>query len=388
MKKQFLLAEDTIDHADIDGLISWLQGYPWLTQGKLVREFEETWASWLGTQHSIFVNSGSSANLLMYYTLLASEKLKNKKVIVPAVSWATTVAPALQFGFEPIMCEVDEKTFGLDPVHLEALLKEHDPGAVILVHVLGVPCDMEAIMALKKQYDFYLMEDSCAATGSMYDDTYLGNFGDLASYSFFFGHHVSTIEGGMVSTNSDELQNLMLHLRSHGWAKDASKEVEEQEFAKCDFDEFNRPFTFYYPGFNLRSTDLQAKIGLGQMKKLDTVIERRRANHKVYQDMLSEKSGFTCQHNERANICSIAFAVLAESSEHRERVSKKLHSIGVEHRPLGGGNMSRQPFWKQRYPECDFPVTDRIAATVIQLPTHPAHSTDDIRYICENMLSL
>lgn len=386
-KLQYLLAEDTIGHDDIDDLADWLKSYPWLTQGALVREFEDAWSEWLGTRRSLYVNSGSSANLLMFYSLLASERLKNKKVVVPSVSWATTVAPAIQLGFEPIMCEVESDTFGICPQYLEQICREHNPGAVILVHVLGVPCDMEAILRLKDQYGFYLMEDACAATGSTYDGVKVGNFGDLSSFSFFFGHHLSTIEGGMVCTNHVEMHHLLLHLRSHGWAKDVPTEVEAQQWAAYNFDDYNRPFTFYHPGFNLRATDLQAKIGLSQMRKIDHVVRRRVENYQVYQELL-DGHGFTLQHNDRAVTCPIGCAALARDPAHRVRVSGRLKQANIEHRPLGGGNMSRQPFWCERYGAHDFPVADRIAATVLQCPTHPAHTIEDIQYICEVMLSV
>src|SRR5262245_62242854 len=196
MSRKYLLAEQTISPAELNELAAWLQTNPWLTQGPLVREFESSWARWLGTRHAVFVNSGSPANLLMYAALLADTRLRNRKVVVPAVSWATTVAPAIQLGFEPIMCEADPETFALDAAYLERLCVEHDPAAVILVHVLGVPADMDALMRLKARYGFLLMEDCCAATGSRFDGRVVGTFGELSSFSFYFGHHLSTIEGG------------------------------------------------------------------------------------------------------------------------------------------------------------------------------------------------
>ena len=150
------LAEDTIDNKDIDQLVAWLKTYPRLTKGKVTQEFEAKWSSWLGTKYSVFCNSGSSANLLMYYALLQSGRLKNKKVIVPSVGWVTSVAPAMQFGFEPIMCEADKDTFGLDLDHLETLLQEHKPSTVLMVQVLGVPHKMDRLMELKKKYGFFL----------------------------------------------------------------------------------------------------------------------------------------------------------------------------------------------------------------------------------------
>jgi len=198
---KYHLAEDTIDNRDVDKLAAWLKTYPRLTKGALTSEFEKGWSKWLGTKYSVFNNSGSSANLLMYYALLLSGRLKNKKVIVPSVGWVTSIAPAIQFGFTPIMCEADSETYGLDLTHLEKLLKKHKPGAVMMVQVLGVPHKMDEMLALQKKYGFFLMEDACAAIGAFYKGQAVGTFGDMASFSFYFGHQFSTIEGGMVSTD-------------------------------------------------------------------------------------------------------------------------------------------------------------------------------------------
>lgn len=378
------LAEDTIDQQDIRALTGWLQTNPWLTQGKLVREFETKWSEWLGCRYSVFVNSGSSANLLMVYAHLMKEP-ENKKIVVPAVSWATTVAPAIQFGMEPILCEADSETFGLDLNHLELILKKHHPAAVMPVHVLGVPNKMNQLSALQEKYGFSLLEDACAATGSAYQGKRVGTFGAISSFSFFFGHHISTIEGGMVSTSDKNLYDILLQLRSHGWAKDLEPEQQREKAENAGALEFNRPFTFYYPGFNVRSTDLNAFIGLGQMKKIDRVVSRRAENHRAYQSAFEKLSGFQFQKNTEAEISSIAFCALAPSLEDRDRIGACLRESGIETRPLGGGNMSRQPFWKKFYPEMDFPVADRIMQSCFQLPNHPALSSKDIAYIAHTV---
>lgn len=388
MEKQYRLAEQTIGEEDLQDLIQWLKTNPWLTQGPLVREFESRWADWLGVKYATFVNSGSSANLLMFYALLLSGKPRNKKVIVPAISWATTVAPAIQLGFEPIMCEAEWDTFGLDPNYLKMLLKKHDPGAVIIVHVLGVPNEMEPLLELKKRFDFILMEDACAATGSRYDDRLVGTFGEISAFSFFYGHHLSTVEGGMVCTSDEELHDILLQIRSHGWPKDLAPETEEKKARDRMIIEFNRPFTFYYPGFNVRSTDLNARIGLSQLNKIDYVVKRRIENHTIYQTRFLNAPGFHCQRNDRATICSISFAALAQSLEHRDRIACVLKANNIETRPLGGGNMSRQPYWADRYGTTEFPVADRIHTTSFQLPNHPRLSPDDIHYICDRVPSV
>lgn len=388
MGKRYLLAERTIDERDLDDLVEWLKTHPWLTLGPLTAEFEARWATWLGRQYATFVNSGSSANLLMYYAALLSGRLRNTKIVVPAVSWATTVAPAIQLGFEPIMCEADWQTFGLDANHLETLLRTHQPAAVVLVHVLGVPADMAPIMDLKDRHGFLLMEDACAATGSAYEGRRVGTLGDMSSFSFFFGHHLSTIEGGMVCTDDEDLWDLLLQIRSHGWPKNLDAAKEEAKARKHDVLEFNRPFTFYVPGFNVRSTDLNARIGLSQMKRIDHVVARRIENHATYQSRFLAAEGFHCQTNPRATICSISFAALATSLDHRDRVAAQLDAHGVETRPLGGGSMGRQPFWTERYGVQALPIADRIHERSFMLPNHPLLSPADVAHICDVVLAV
>jgi CDP-4-dehydro-6-deoxyglucose reductase, E1 len=388
MAKKYLLAERTIDEKDLSELTAWLGKNPWLTQGPLVREFENTWAAWTGHKHALFVNSGSSANLLMYAALDESHRLENRKVIVPAVSWATTVAPAIQLGFEPIMCDADPKTFGLDLKMLDALCEKHKPSSVITVHVLGVPNDMDALMAAKKKHGFVLMEDSCAATGSRFDGTLVGRFGELATYSFYFGHHLSTIEGGMVCTDDDRLHDIMLHLRSHGWAKDIEPTKAEKLAGDAHVRPFNKTFTFYLAGYNFRSTDLNAHLGISQMKKAERVVQRRAENHKAYQELFLPSPHFVCQTSPKSMISSISFCALARSPEHRDRIAKAFAANQIETRPIGGGNMSRQPFWSNRYGSAVFPMADRIADTGFQLPNHPGLSVDDVRFISNTALAV
>ncbi|HLW47567.1 MAG TPA: DegT/DnrJ/EryC1/StrS family aminotransferase [bacterium] len=387
-KKQYLLADRTITREDLRDLIGWLENEPWLTQGPLVRDFERRWAEWLGVAHATFVNSGSSANLLMYCGLLYSGRLRNRKVVVPAISWATTVMPAIQLGFEPVMCEADWTTFGLDLNHLEDLVKRHKAASVIMVHVLGVPNEMEGLLRLKEQHGFLLMEDACAATGSRYDGRRAGTFGDLSAFSFYYGHHMSTIEGGMVCTNDAGLHDIVVQARAHGWPKDLAPEREAAQARTHDVIEFNRPFTFYYPGFNVRSTDLNARIGLSQLGRIDEVVRRRTDNHRTYQARFLGSPDFHCQRCDRAAISSISFAAVAKSEDHRARVAEALRAGGIETRPLGGGNMSRQPYWTERYGFTVFPVADKIHTGAFQLPNHPLLTPEDVNHICDTVLSV
>ncbi|MDO8526152.1 MAG: DegT/DnrJ/EryC1/StrS family aminotransferase [Deltaproteobacteria bacterium] len=377
---QFYLAEDTIDKKDVDQLIDWLKTYPRLTKDKLTVQFQDKWSQWLGTKYSMFCNSGSSANLLMYYVLQLSGRLKNKKVIVPSVGWVTSVSPAIQLGYEPIMCEADPDTFGLDLNHLEALLKEHNPSTVLMVQVLGVPHKMDEMMALKEKYGFFLLEDACAAIGASYRGKKVGTFGDMASFSAYFGHQFSTIEGGLVSTDDKQFNDLLQMNRNHGWAKDLDAETQKAYTQKYGIDDFHSPFVFYHPGFNVRSTDLQAFIGLGQVDKLDWIVSRRQENHARYKKHFEGKLYFQ-KYDAESTICSISFGALAKDNDQRRKIVSSLVENGVETRIFSAGNLGLHPFWYERYGKASFPMADRIHHCGFFLPNNPSLKVEDIDFI-------
>ncbi|MFC1724224.1 DegT/DnrJ/EryC1/StrS family aminotransferase [candidate division KSB1 bacterium] len=380
LKIKYHLAEDTIDKNDVNALIDWLQGNPRLTKGKLTIEFEKKWSDWLGSKYSVFCNSGSSANLLMYYVLLHSKKLRNKKIIVPSVGWVTTIAPAIQLGFEPIMCEADKDTFGLDLNHLEDLLKKHEPGAVVLVQVLGVPHKMNEFMRLKEKYGFILLEDACAALGSSYHNKKVGTFGDMASFSLYFGHQLSTIEGGIVSTNDKEFFDLLLMLRSHGWSKDLDENSHNALVSEYDIDDFHSPFVFYVPGFNLRSTDLSAFLGIRQVEKFDWVINRRSENHNLYRDLLQEHF-FLQKYDKNSTVCSISMGVLAKDNDERKKVVQALRENEIETRIFSAGNLGLHPFWYNLFGKSSFPMADKIHFQGFFLPNNPALKPESVEFV-------
>ena len=286
-KIKYPLAKETINEEDINALCDWLKGYPRLTKGELTWQVEEKWANYIGTKYAVFNNSGSSANLLMMYAAIAAGRIKNKKIAVPSVGWVTTIAPAIQFGLTPIMVGADEKTYGMDLDQLEEVCKTEKPDAVIYVQVLGVPHYRERLLALKEKYGFCLLEDACAALGAAYGDgAMVGTVGDMSSFSFYFGHQLSTIEGGMVNTSDPELYDMLMMLRSHGWAKDLNEGSYQKLIEEYNVDDFHKPFTFFVPGFNLRSTDLQAFLGLRQVEKAEWVSKRRNEIHLRYAENL------------------------------------------------------------------------------------------------------
>ncbi len=379
--KKYKLAENIIDRKDIAKLRQWLTTNPQLTKGKLTLEFEKLWAQWIGTKYAVFCNSGSSANLLMAYATLLSGNLRNKKVIVPSVGWVTTIAPFIQFGFEPIMCGADPENFGLDLEHLESLLKKEHPATVIMVQVLGVPSNMDKLLALKKKYRFSLLEDACAALGAEYGNKKVGAFGDMASFSFYFGHQLSTIEGGMVNTDSKELYDLLLMLRSHGWGKDLDHRTRAGLIKKYRIDDFHKPFTFFVPGFNVRSTDLNAFLGIEQMKKADKVAAIRKSNHLIYAKNI--KTVDFQKWNSKAVPCSISFGVLAKNPSHRHRIVQALDKHEIETRLFSAGNLGRHPFWSERYGVFRNTIADRVHDCGFFLPNNESLKARDILFISQ-----
>ena len=376
---KYPLAKETITEVEIQRLIEWLKTNPRLTKGELTVEFEKKWAEYIGTKYSVFVNSGSSANLLMIYTLKEMGKLKGK-VIVPSVGWVTTISPLLQFGIEPIMVDADKKTFGIDLEQTEELLKTEDISAIIFVQVLGVPHYKEELLKLSEKYNVPLLEDSCAALGSSYEDgTKVGQVGVMSTFSFYFGHQFSTIEGGMVNTDDEDIYHMLLMLRSHGWGKDLPKDLFKQRMEANNVDSFHEPFTFLVPGFNLRATDLQSYLGLMQVKKADWISERRTQNHIEYGKRLKEHFEFQDWGND--NPCSISFGALAKSKEHRKEVVSRLVENGIETRIFSAGNLGLHPFWVNRFGEFHGEVADKIHSRGFFLPNYPELETEDIDFI-------
>jgi len=380
MNIKYPLAKETINNEDIDALREWLGTYPRLTKGELTWKVEAAWADYIGTKHAVFNNSGSSANLLMIYAAIAAGRIKNKKIAVPSVGWVTTIAPAIQFGLTPIMVGADRDTYGMDLNQLEEVCKTEKPDAVIFVQVLGVPHHREHLLALKEKYGFCLLEDGCAALGAAYEDgSKVGTVGDMSSFSFYFGHQLSTIEGGMVNTSDKELYDILLMLRSHGWGKDLDEGSYQKLMEQHQVDDFHKPFTFFIPGFNLRATDLQAFLGLRQIEKAEWAAAGRNRNHRRYAENLWGHVDYQRWYDDFP--VSISFGALAESNEHRKRIVTRLVECGIETRIFSAGNLGVHPFWTNLYDKFEDEVSDRIHSCGFFLPNYPELELHEVDYI-------
>jgi CDP-6-deoxy-D-xylo-4-hexulose-3-dehydrase len=383
--KKIDLIQDTIDNQDIDNLIQWLQEYPRLTKGPKTIEFESKWSKWIGSKYSVFVNSGSSANLLMLYALKVLNKMKNNKVCVPALCWATDLSPVLQFDLQPLLIDCNLDNLSVDLKHLEQIFQTEQPSVLLLVSVLGLSPDMDSIVELCKKYDVILLEDNCESQGTKFKGTKLGNFGLMSSFSTYFGHTMSTIEGGVITANDEEIYNMLLQLRSHGWDRDLSESKQQELRKEWGVSNFSALYTFYVPGFNLRSTDLQAQLGIQQLLKVDGMINNRFQNFLYYKSKLEGKTWFPKTFSDEFT-SNFAIPVITKSSEDKENLIKELEKNNIACRPLISGSMGTQPFYKKLYGENKLPNCSIIDDRGVYVPNHDKMTKEDIDRVCSILL--
>ena len=374
------LAKNTIDKEDIDRLIEWLKTYPRLTKGKVTIEYEDKWSAILGSKHTVFVNSGSSANLLMLYTLIEMGKIKvGDKVIVPALSWSTDLAPVHQLGLQPVLCDCNLEDLSVDLNHLESLITEHSPKALLLVSVLGLVPNMDALLKICNDNKVILLEDTCESLGSKYKGKTLGTFGLMSSFSTYFGHHLSTIEGGMVCTDDTETYNFLKSLRSHGWSRDMDLSYQTSLREEFAIDSFSEQYTFYYSGFNLRSTDLQAFIGISQLDKYETVMDRRHANYNVYKENLKD-AFWKPVNTPETYVSNFAYPLIHPQ---RDKIIAALDDNKIENRPLICGSLGLQPVWEKRYGKTNLPNANRVHEFGMYLPNNQNTTPEEIKTVCD-----
>ena len=388
-KEKIALVKDTIDKDDVDNLIEWLKTYPRLTKGPKTIEFEKKWSDWIGCEYSVFVNSGSSANLLMLYALKVMGNLRNNKVVVPALAWATDMAPVIQLGFDPLICDCNMNNLAVDVSQLEAIFRHHKPAAMILVSVLGLSPDMDKIVELCKTYGVELLEDNCESQGTEFDGVRLGNFGIMSSFSTYFGHTMSTIEGGMVCTNDKDVYDLLVMLRSHGWDRDLDPEAQKKLRNKWGVDDFSALYTFYEPGFNLRSTDLQAVIGIKQLDKVDGMIDTRNENFYHFQDAMKsyDKKNKVWRPTEHKDsfTASFCYPMIFKSKKDKDKAVEALMENEVEVRPLICGSMGTQPFFIKRYGRHETLNSATVDECGIYVPNHPKMGKEEVEFICKTV---
>ena len=363
-----------------------------LTMGERCHAFEQAFARYLGVAHAVMVNSGSSANLLALFAmaspLLPSDgalprRIKpGSEVIVPALTWSTTLWPVLQAGAKPVLVDCDPDTLQTTPQAIAAATTAATSG-IVIVHVLGGAVDAGAVASFARERSLWLCEDSCEALGVDWNGRKVGSFGQLASFSFYFSHHITTIEGGMVVTNDARLADLLRALRAHGWVRDM------QAGAKiaAGYPDIDPRFLFIAAGFNVRPTEINAAIGLEQLARLDGFNDsRRRVARRLDAGLAAvAKAGHMTlvRHDARATPAPFGYTVLCASQATRDGLRNHLEAAGVETRPVICGNLARQP----ALAHYDYRISgelagaDRVMDCGLYWGTHPSMGDDEVDYI-------
>ena len=345
----FPLVDSSYDNQEIISCMATLLSGQ-LTMGAKVRQFEEQFAAYCGARYAVMVNSGSSANLLALSVLtnpLRRVHLRpGDKVAVPAVCWSTSLWPVIQTGLVPVLVDVDPATLNLSIPSLQAALRQHDLKAVLMVHVLGNSTELPALLEIVDRHGLLLMEDTCESLGTTYDGRMLGTLGSFGTFSFYFSHHMTTIEGGMVLAETDEDYDLLKCLRAHGWSREQSNRA-ELERANSHIDP---RFLFVNVGYNLRPMEIQAAFGLEQLKRLDEMNRQRRANVQRIRAAFARHPRWRGQlqfpeATARLDACWFGFPFLVDPAldlDYRKFTASLLRN-GVDTRPIVSGNMALQP---------------------------------------------
>lgn len=314
------------------------------TMGPYVKAFEKAFASYVKSKHCVMVNSGSSAILLMIATLFYTKnpKLKLKRgdeIIVPAVSWSTTYYPLYQYGLKIKFVDIDLLTLNYDLEQLDGAVTDKTR-AIMIVNLLGNPNDFNRIERIVGSRDIVLIEDNCESMGAKFENKYTGTFGVMGGFSSFYSHHISTMEGGIVATDDEELYQILLSLRAHGW----TRELPKKNFVCSDKsdDLFDEAFRFILPGYNLRPLEIEGAIGLEQVKRLPGIIKSRRENGKRLQSLFNNHSDLIIQKEiGKSSWFGFSLVIRPNSLFDRKQLAKKLNALGFECRPIVAGNFAK-----------------------------------------------
>jgi len=378
------LMNDNIDREDINSVIDFLSGenIPKLTNGPKVVEFENAWGNWLGTKYNLFVNSGASANEL---TMLAiAHMIGEGEIIVPPLTWISDISSVLFAGHKLVFVDVNFTNLSFDIDKLKAAITPNTK-AIFLTHVLGINAITKELLEICEKNNILLIEDVCESHGTTYQGCKVGNFGFASNFSFYFAHHMSTIEGGMISTNNFEFYQVCRALRSHGMVREMTSSAMKNSVIEANPD-LNPDFIFLRPAHNFRSTEINAVIGLSQLPKLDDKNQERIDNFDLFiSNLNSEKYHIAI--NTEGN-CNYAFIVILKEPnfDKRNALENKLAENGIEFRRglSGGGNQMRQPFFKSIYQDfSDYPVIEHVHNFSWYIGNYPGLEKEKINFLLE-----
>ena len=383
--------KNNILREDLDAVIKFLKAKDdlILTQAKFVRKFEKLWSEWLGVKYSVLVNSGSSANLL---SILAIKEIYGLgEIIVPPLTWVSDIASVIQNGFKPIFADINPRTLGMDT---DEIIKKITPKtkAVFLTHVLGYNAITQKLLDTLTERNIPLVEDVCESYGATFKGKKLGTFGLISNFSFYYAHHMSTIEGGMVSTKDPNIYEMIRMGRSHGMVREADSASLKADYQK-KYPDLNPDFIFAFPAYNMRPTEISAVIGISALQRLDKNNKIRSKNLKIFLQNLDPNLYQT--DFETRGICNYAFVLVLKqaSPSFAAKVMGVLRAYGVEFRrgTSGGGNQLRQPYLRKIVGNREYkkyPNVEHIHFYGFYIGNYPSLETKKIYKLCDILNNL
>ena len=355
-----------------------------LTQSKYVKEFEKKWSKWLGVKYTVFVNSGSSANFL---TMAVLKLLYGKgEIIVPTLTWVSDINSVIQHSFKPVFVDINPKNLCMSE---EQIIKKinHNTLAVFMTHVQGFNGLSNKLIYFLKRKKILLIEDVCESHGAIFNGKKLGTFGKISNFSFYYAHHISTIEGGAICTNDKRIYEIVRILRSHGMARESDNKNFESKMIK-KYPKLSPKFIFLYPGYNFRNNEVGAVIGLSQLKSLNKNNEKRRENFNLFLRLI-DKSKYKTDFNVRGS-CNYAFPIILKTKNLKLRNNFErmllINKIEFRRGNAGGGNQLRQPYLKKFVKNINlknFKEVDHIHFFGYYIGNYPSLTKIKIMKICK-----
>jgi CDP-6-deoxy-D-xylo-4-hexulose-3-dehydrase len=334
------LQENILEKTDKDFLADFILSTERFTQFEKVKEFEQKWSQWQGTSYSTFVNSGSSADLVMLDATKEFYKIPDgAEVLVPAVTWTTNITSVIQSKMKPVFVDVNLEDFSFDYEKLEKSITSRTK-IILVTHLIGIPADMEKISMIAKKHNLIILEDCCESHGAQFNNDKIGNFGIASTFSFYWGHHLTTVEGGMICTKNEELNDLFILKRSHGLARELNPSKHQKYRDANPLVDFN--FLFLTHGYNFRNTELHAVIGIEQLKHLDRYIDIRNRNHKMFLEIIAPIQKYL-HPVDHPGISSFCLPFVFKNATDKERFVEAIKKNNIEYRPIISGNLLRQP---------------------------------------------
>ena len=389
MKLNWPLMENNIPPEDLNRVIEFLKTDPILTQSENVKEFEREWSEWLGLKHSVFLNSGSSANILTMSAL--NHIYGTGEIILPPLTWVSDISSVLFAGFQPVFVDINPRTLCMNTDQVIEKLNENTK-AVFLTHAQGFNGLSDKLLQALEEKNIPLIEDVCESHGAEFKGKKLGSYGLASNFSFYFAHHMSTIEGGMFCTNDEKIYQLVRMLRSHGMVRETTNNELSQSYIK-NYPELNPEFIFAYPAYNMRNNEIGAVLGRNQLKRLDENNIKRRKNFKYFLDNLDSKKYQTDFDLEGS--CNYAFNLVIKNPdiEFCQRVITRLKEMGVEFRrgSAGGGNQLRQPYLQEIVDKNEYknyPVVEHIHFYGFYIGNYPGLEEKKILTLCKLLNSI